>query len=192
MCLHVSLQNIIETVTEVQKEAQYKEFKNILGDMLRSNNSFNRILKNIKLILKSSIVKSEFERNQSSIRGNCYNNKLCDVCNKYFIKSKGEKINCFGCGHQSHETCVYCNNNYNECIICRRNGVGNDDMDKEIINKEEPNNVKEENNNMNKIEEKGKINSKEKDLFMFGNRNDKIKKLKDYDKKYIEKITEIF
>ena len=39
-----SLQNIIETVTEVQKEAQYKEFKNILGDMLRSNNSFNRIL----------------------------------------------------------------------------------------------------------------------------------------------------
>ena len=69
--------NIIETVTEIQKEAQYKEFKNILGDMLRSNNSFNRILKNTKLILKSSIVKCEIERNQSSIRGNCYNNKLC-------------------------------------------------------------------------------------------------------------------
>jgi len=51
---------------------------------------------------------------------------------------------------------------------------------------------KKKKNNMNKIEEKGKINSKEKDLFMFGNRNDKIKKLKDYDKKYIEKITEIF
>ena len=67
MCLHASIQNIIETVTEIQKEAQYKEFKNILGDMLRSNNSFSRILKNTKLILKSSIVKCEIERNQSSI-----------------------------------------------------------------------------------------------------------------------------
>ena len=67
MCLHVSLQNIIETVTEIQKDAQYKEFKNILDDMLRSNNSFNRILENTKLILKNSTIISEEERSQSSI-----------------------------------------------------------------------------------------------------------------------------
>ena len=95
MCLHVSLQYIIETVIEIQKEAQYKEFKNILGDMLRSNKSFNRFLKNTKLILKSSIVKSEIERNQSSIKGNCYNNKLCDVCHKYFLNSRSEVVACF-------------------------------------------------------------------------------------------------
>ena len=188
MCLHVSIQNIIETVTEIQKEAQYKEFKNILGDMLRSNNSFNRILKNTKLILKSSIVKCEIERNQSSIRGNCYNNKLCDVCHKYFVNSKSEVLTCFGCGHQSHLRCAYCNNNYDECIICRRNGVGNDDMNKIMINKDDN---KNKNENLNTIKE-GKDIKKGKDLFIFGNRNDKIKKLKDYDKKYIDKITEIF
>ena len=188
MCLHVSIQNIIETVTEIQKEAQYKEFKNILGDMLRSNNSFNRILKNTKLILKSSIVKCEIERNQSSIRGNCYNNRLCDVCHKYFVNSKSEVLTCFGCGHQSHLRCAYCNNNYDECIICRRNGVGNDDMNKIMINKDDN---KNKNENLNTIKE-GKDIKKGKDLFIFGNRNDKIKKLKDYDKKYIDKITEIF
>ena len=190
MCLHVSLQNIIETVTEIQKDAQYKEFKNILGDMLRSNNSFNRILKNTKLILKSSIVKSEIERNQSSIRGNCYNNRLCDVCHKYFVHSRSEVLTCFGCGHQSHVKCAYCNNNNDECVICRREDVGNDDMNKILINKVDYRNKSENENNMNKISD-NRFNKKGND-FMFGNRNDKIKKLKDYDKKYIEKITEIF
>ena len=189
MCLHVSLQNIIETVTEIQKEAQYKEFKNILGDMLRSNNSFNRILKNTKLILKSSIVKFEVERNQSSIRGNCYNNKICDVCHKNFLNSKSEVLTCFGCGHQSHTKCTYNNNNnnYDECAICRRNGVGNNDIDKILINKVDYR-KNEEKNDINLI----KDGKKGDDKFIFGNRNNKIKKLKDFDKKYIEKITDIF
>ena len=191
MCLHVSLQNIIETVTEIQKDAQYKEFKNILEDMLRSNNSFNRILKNTKSILKSSIVKTEIERNQSSIRGNCYNNKLCDVCHKNFIHSKNEVLTCFGCGHQSHLRCAYCNsNNYEECNICRREGVGNDDMAKMLENKGDD--KKDSGNNIIKTKHRNALDKKGKDLFMFGNRNDKINKLKDYDKKYIEKLTEIF
>ena len=195
MCLHVSLQNIIETVTEIQKEAQYKEFKNILGDMLRSNNSFNRILKNTKSILKSSIIKSEVERNQSSIRGNCYNNKLCDVCHKYFVNSKSEVLTCFGCGHQSHISCAFNNNNFDECAICRRNWVGNDDMNKILINKVDYRNKNVENDSINSIKESdsGKKKGKGKgDKFRFGNRDDKIKKLKDYDKKYVDKITEIF
>ena len=138
MCLHVSLQNIIETVTEIQKDAQYKEFKNILGDMLRSNNSFNRILENTKLILKHSTVISEEERSQSSIRGNCYNNKICDVCHKNFVKSKSEIVSCFGCGHQSHEKCAYCNNNFEECVICRREGIGDEyDLSSSLKKKED-------------------------------------------------------
>ena len=192
MCLYVSLQNIIETVTEVQKEAQYKEFKNILGDMLRSNNSFNRILKNTKLILKSSIFKYEVERNQSSIRGNCYNNKICDVCHKNFLNTKNEVLACFGCGHQSHIKCIYnSNNNNNECSICRRNEVGNDEFNKILENKTNNKNINDEKKDVNMIKdvEYGKKGS---DKFIFGNRNNKIKKLKDFDKKYVEKITEIF
>ena len=198
MCLHVSLQNIIETVTEIQKDAQYKEFKNILGDMLRSNNSFNRILENTKLILKHSSIISEEERSQSSIRGNCYNNKICDVCHKNFVKSKNENITCFGCGHQSHEKCAFCSNHIEECAICRREGIGdeivlkNEIVKKKTEKKEEKEKEKKEDKEENKIIEKGKKNKKDKKAFMFGIRDDKIKMLKDLDKKYIEKVIEIF
>ena len=189
MCLHVSLQNIIETVTEIQKDAQYKEFKNILGDMLRSNNSFNRILETTKVILKHSTIISEEERSLSSIRGNCYNNKLCDVCHKNFVKSKNEIISYFGCGHQSHEKCAFCNNNFEECVICRREGIGDEiDLTSQIFGKKEDKKEKEE----NKINEKDKKAKKNKKVFMFGIREDKIKKLKDFDKKYTEKVLEIF
>ena len=190
MCLHVSLQNIIETVTEIQKGAQYKEFKNILGDMLRSNNSFNRILENTKLILKHSTIKFEEERNQSSIRGNCFNNKICDVCHKNFIKSNNEVISCFGCGHQSHEKCTVCNNELEECVICRREGIGEEEYYSEKIN------MKNEEENNNIIVEEKKENKKnkkdDKKVFMFGIRDDKIKKLKDFDKKYLDKVIDIF
>ena len=178
MCLHVSIQNIIETVTEIQKDAQYKEFKNILDDMLRSNNSFNRILENTKLILKNSSINYEEERSQSSIRGNCYNNKVCDVCHKNFIKSKREIISCFGCGHQCHEKCAYCSNNVEECIICRRNAIGDEfNFDKKSLDK----------NSGKKVE-----NEKDKKLFMVDIRKDRIKKLKDFDDKYTKKVLEIF
>ena len=192
MCLHVSLQNIIETVTEMQKGAQYKEFKNILGDMLRSNNSFNRILENTKLILKNSTVKSEEERNQSSIRGNCFNNKICDVCHKIFMKSNREVISCFGCGHQSHKKCTFKNNNFEECVICRREGIGEEEFLNDNIIK--INNEEKEGNNI--IEgAKKEIKKNKKDghkSFMFGIRDDKIKKLKDFDKKYLDKVIDIF
>ena len=196
MCLHVSLQNIIETVTEIQKDAQYKEFKNILGDMLRSNNSFNRILENTKLILKHSTINSEEERSQSSIRGNCYNNKKCDVCHKNFVKAKNENISCFGCGHQCHEKCAFCSNNFEECVICRRDGIGDEinlknEMFEKKIEKEEVIETKEE-NTINEKGKKDKKDKKEKKVFMFGIREDKINKMKDYDKKYIEKMFEIF
>ena len=193
MCIHVSLENIIETVTEMQKDAQYKEFKNILGDMLRSNNSFNRILENTKLIIKQSTIKSEEERNQSSIRGNCYNNKICDVCHKNFVKSNNEIISCFGCGHQCHEKCAFSKNNFNECIICRREGIGNDEFseNKNMENKNEINENEIKEDKENKINEE-KNKKKEKNVFMFGIRDDKIKKLKDFDKKYIDKVIDIF
>ena len=193
MCLHVSLQNIIETVTEIQKSAQYKEFKNILGDMLRSNNSFNRILENTKLILKNSTIKSEEERNQSSIRGNCYNNRICDVCHKVFMKSNKEVISCFGCGHQSHQKCTFHNNNFEECVICRREGIGEEEeyLNEKII--QNKNEEKEGNNIIVKENKENKKNKKgEQKSFMFGIRDDKIKKLKDFDKKYIDKVIDIF
>ena len=185
MCIHVSLQNIIENVTEMQKEAQYKEFKNILGDMLRSNNSLNRILKNTKQILQTSIIKYEVERNKTIISGNCYNCQKCDVCHKYFSQTKNEIISCFGCGHQSHKICINSdeNNKNLECVICRRNGVEGGDVNY-ISNKNNQINVSKEIENNEKV--------KDNSNFAYGNRVDKIQKLKNYDQKYLENMIDMF
>ena len=106
MCLHVKLRNIIETVTDIQKDSEYKEFKNILGDMIKSNNNFNRILSNTMIIMKNCITKSEEARIVGSMKGNFYNYEKCDVCHKYIDDNKNEILSCFGCGHQCHEYCV--------------------------------------------------------------------------------------
>ena len=125
MSLHVKLRNIIETVTDIQKDSQYKEFKNILSDMIKSNNNFNRILSNTMTIMKNCISKSEEQRKLGSLKGNFYNYDKCDVCNKYIDDSKNEILSCFGCGHQSHNFCAYKEKEdyESECFICKQSEI---------------------------------------------------------------------
>ena len=202
MSLHVKLRNIIGTVTEIQKETQYKEFKNILGDMIKSNNNFNRILSNTMTIMKNCIIKSEDERKKGSIKGNFYNYEKCDVCNKYIDESKNEILSCFGCGHQSHEYCAYREKEEyeSECFICKQSEIIDEhanlkkerkivkkDKDEENKDKDNQNSINIEENKENKEKEK----EKEKEDNGFGNRDDNIKKLNDYDNCYLEMLGEI-
>ena len=75
--------------------------------MLRSNNSFDRVLKNVTDILRKSIDDSESSRKKVTSKGNSYNIKKCDVCYQFFRESKDEIVYFFGCGHQSHEKCCH-------------------------------------------------------------------------------------
>ena len=203
MSLHVKLRNIIETVTDIQKDSQYKEFKNILGDMIKSNNNFNRILSNTMTIMKNCISKSEEQRKLGSLKGNFYNYDKCDVCNKYIDDSKNEILSCFGCGHQSHNFCAYKEKEdyESECFICKQSEIIDEyaNIKKEIKTKDkkeknEEEKKEEENNEKNKNiinneENHEKKENKEEDLFE--NRNEKIKKLNEYDNKYLEMLDEI-
>jgi hypothetical protein len=198
MSLHVKLRNIIGTVTEIQKETQYKEFKNILGDMIKSNNNFNRILSNTMTIMKNSIIKSEDERKKGSIKGNFYNYEKCDVCNKYIDESKNEILSCFGCGHQSHEYCAYREKEdyESECFICKQSEIIDEHVnlkkERKIVKKDKDEENKEKDNqNVINIEENKENKEKEKEDNWFGNRDDNIKKLNDYDNCYLEMIREI-
>jgi len=202
MSLHVKLRNIIGTVTEIQKETQYKDFKNILGDMIKSNNNFNRILSNTMTIMKNYIIKSEEDRKKGSIKGNFYNYEKCDVCNKYIDESKNEIISCFGCGHQSHEYCAYREKEdyESECFICKQSEIIDEhanlkkerkmakkDKDEENKDKDNQNEIIIEENKENNEKEK----EKEKEDNWFGNKDDNIKKLNDYDNCYLEMLREI-
>ena len=90
------------------------------------------------------------------------------------MKSNNEIILCFGCGHQCHEKCAFSKNNFIKCIICRRKGIENDEFseNKNIENKNEINMNEIKEDKENKINEEMK-KKKEKNVFMFGNRDDK-------------------
>ena len=200
MCLHVKLRNIIETVTDIEKDSQYKEFKNILGDMIKSNNNFNRILSNTMIIMKNCITKSEEERRLGSIKGNYFNYDKCDVCNKYIDDNKNEIISCFGCGHQSHENCAFREKEdyEEECYICKQSEIIDEyehfklkkgkKIEKEINDKNNEEKKEGENKIINNNEDDNENKEEEN---WFGNRDDNIKKLNDYDKRYMEMLGEI-
>ena len=190
MCLHVKLRNIIEVVISKRENSLFKDFQNILCEMIKSNNNFNRILTNTMTIMKNCAINSEEQMLLECIKGNYYNNEKCDVCNKEINDKKEEKIFCFGCGHQCHDFCAYNKNEEyeSECPICK---------EKEII--DEP--IMKENKNMNvilnnNIEEKSKaINEEEKNEIreeqLNESREDKIKKLNDIDNGYLAMLEEI-
>ena len=198
ICSYVRIQQLIKYVTENQEKAQYKEYKTILEKMLRSDNSFGRVLESVKTILKKSIEESELKRKEVISKGNNYNIKKCDVCNKLFQNSKDEIVYFFGCGHQSHEKCCYkkkinsnrnriiMNNSYEneesflpECEVCRKNRIENGNRNEN----EFENFIMNEDRNFAEDIILNKDNIKIK-AFKFGNKKDKFKKLNKYDNKY--------
>ena len=121
MCLHVKLRNIIEVVINKKEDSLFKDFQNILCEMIQSNNNFNRILTNTMIIMKNCAINSEEEMLNVCIKGSYYNNDKCDFCHKEIDDKKNEKIFCFGCGHQCHEYCSFNKGEEfeSECPICR-------------------------------------------------------------------------
>ena len=192
MCLHVKLRNIIEIVINKREDSLFKDFQNILCEMIKSNNNFNRILSNTMIIMKNCAINSEEERLQGCIKGNYYNNEKCDVCHKDIDDKKKEKIFCFGCGHQCHDYCAYNKGEEyeSECPICKEREI----IDESIIKKNYNENKNKiiyniEDNIINEINNEEKNKNKEEKLAE--NRKNKIKKLNDYDNDYLGMIDEI-
>ena len=197
MCLFVSIQNLVEYVTENQNRAQYKEFKCILESMLRTNTSFDRVLNSTMTILKRAINNSETERRKITLQGNNYNYKKCDVCNEFFEKSKNEIILCFGCGHQSHKACCFkkklkkeeiTNEEENftqECLICHQNEIEEVESGEKGDAKKEVEQV----NIMEDLNEKKNKNKEKPKRFRFGNKNEKFNKMMRYDKIFEEEMS---
>ena len=199
ICYHVRIQKLIKYVTEKQEKAQYKEYKTILESMLRSNNSFDRVLESVMKILKNSIENAESTRKKVTSKGNNYNIKKCDVCNKLFQNSKDEIVYFFGCGHQSHEKCCYkkkISSNRSriisengesflpECEVCRKNRIENENKNSDEYENFIMNEDREIAENIILSKENIKMKA-----FKFGNKKDKFKKLDKYDTKYENEVS---
>jgi WD40 repeat protein len=125
MCSYVPIEAIITNVTEKYKEAEFKEFKNLLLNTLLSNSHLKNILISAKNLLANSILYNVIELKKLNQKGCKYNLYKCDQCSRLFNHINDEPIYVFGCGHKCHPNCaVKIGDEYN-CNICIKNEIEN-------------------------------------------------------------------
>ena len=124
MFLFVSINQIIETVSEKNQNAEFKEFKDLLVKMLISYGNFSKLLGHTKLILKKHIDENFENLYFESNKGNLFPLQKCDSCQKKFELSSIETVFAFHCGHKYHKKCTDKDENDNpSCITCKRNEI---------------------------------------------------------------------
>ena len=145
MCFYVSIKNILETVTNKNNVAEFKEFKNLLLDMLFLFKKLGTVLNYVKIMFNNQIIFKEKKFVEENENGIFINKNKCDFCMKEF--EKNQKIFVFKCKHFFHEFCVN-----NECLICKN-------KEKKLF---EENEILFNNNNKinNEINNNNKINNK--------------------------------
>ena len=120
MCIYVSINEILDNITNENKDVEFKEFKHILIGMIKSYNNFYNVLKDTKTLFANSISKQNIILERKYRSGNGFNISFCDLCNKSFNKYENNIIIAFKCGHKYHEQCVEKNN---ICILCEKNEI---------------------------------------------------------------------
>ena len=179
----VSIKNIMKVVFEQYKNAEFKEFKDIILKIFNTYGSQLNIFQCTKELLINSILFNEDKFIKINLSGKYFKIDVCDECKQtlinYNIKSKKnkkiEKLFFFNCGHILHEKCVLKISNYDDleivCKVCRKNeieqgisnNIGKSLIKKNINNINDYNNINEEEEeeinekNLDKDSNKGKI-----------------------------------
>ena len=108
MCSFVSIKRILELVTEKNKNAGYKEFRNILLKILDSYSNFENILYSAKNLLTNLVLENEQDFQFLNFKGEILNTNKCSKCKNAFNKNSNnkEKILVFSCNHVFHKECI--------------------------------------------------------------------------------------
>ena len=141
--------------------------------MLRNNNSFDRVLQSVMIILKNSIENSESKRKEVTSKGNNYNIKKWDVCNKLFKNNDKcwykKKIN------YSKKNIIineYDENFIPECEVCRKNRIEDENKYENEYENFILNEIKEASEKIN-----ANKNNIEMNAFKFGSKEDNSPKI---------------
>ncbi len=123
MYSYVKIINIMSSLTQQNKEIEYKEFKPILIKMLNGFTHSRKILELICHIFAINIINNEGELIKISTTGNYFDVEKCDICNH---EIKNEDVVClFKCGHKIHFMCSIKEDDEIVCSVCRKNEVEN-------------------------------------------------------------------
>ena len=182
MCSFVSVTQILNFVSEHNKNAGIKEFRELITKLLSSYSNFTNILYSTRSLLTNAILRDEHSFQTLNFKGELLNVKKCDLCKKEFKEVQGKKefLMVFNCNHVFHKECITNNKSNNkknlECPLCME--IEFDDGDKRgksLINK---NSVKIEQENTEKSKFQVKVGASARKI---------LQKLEKYDDRSLEK-----
>ena len=172
---HTDMKSLLIEIYKKTEMTDFKGFNNILNCFVKEQIIYKDIFNKIKSLLDYSINDNYKEKTSHNIKGIQYLIEKCDFCNKLF--KDNENILLLKCGHIVHKNrnCCFTNKDkYNSCRICYNNkikeSIGSFDeeeysfndilkeekneKEKEIIDKKNKNNMKENLNKINMINDK--------------------------------------
>ena len=130
MSSYVSISRIIEVVTEKNKNAGFKEFRELLIKILNNYDNLSNILLSARRLLSNLVLENEYSFQSLNLQGELLQVDKCDKCHKVIdinAKTKGE-ILAFLCNHVYHKTCVSQYKRVYECPLCRELEIGEMEM----------------------------------------------------------------
>ena len=137
MSTYVSINRIIEVVSEKNKNAGFKEFRELLIKILNNYDNLSNILLSARRLLTNLVLENENSFQVLNLRGELLMIDRCDKCQKKIdinSNNKGE-ILAFLCNHCFHKTCVPLKKVY-ECPLCRELEIGElASIGKSLVNK---------------------------------------------------------
>jgi hypothetical protein len=166
----ISLPLIMNILGKKYMEVRFTKFKELnvlmLSNFRLDDNIFNLSKKLIDTGLNLEINNYLYERN----KGNIASLRYCSLCFKFLWKNKFDEIKYFNCNHVYHRKCFLKEGEEDECPICKRNectfnyneNIYFDEIDKIKISKEvvEEMRKEEEEINRNKIKREKMIKLK--------------------------------
>ena len=108
MCSYVSIKKIIDVVSERNKNAGIKEFRELILNILYNYNNQANIFTSTRNLLSNSIFENEALFQALNFEGELLDINKCDGCKKEFNKNfmNKEKILIFNCKHNFHKYCT--------------------------------------------------------------------------------------
>ena len=178
MCSYVSITKIMNVVSERNKDAGFKEFKELIMKILNNYSSQTNIFVSTRNLLSNLIFENEGLFQSLNQEGDLLDFQNCDGCKKEFNKDfmNKEKVILFNCKHMYHKNCVEKENTDNGieeiCPIC--NAIEFEQSSKKgqsLINRQ------------NTRLDKDKYENKEFQVNVSFNNQNILKKLKRFDNK---------
>ena len=124
MCSYVSITKIMNVVSERNKDAGFKEFKELIMKILNNYSSQTNIFVSTRNLLSNLIFENEGLFQRLNQEGDLLDFQKCDGCKKEFNKDfmSKENVILFNCKHMYHKNCVAKENTDNGieevCPIC--------------------------------------------------------------------------